>query len=85
MTTTIPLPPGALHADDWEPNGVRHFRGTRRGDVEIGGIEEATGRVRLRYAWIDGVDSAYEYSWAALRELAADILATADELEGMEK
>ena len=34
MTTTprIPLPPGALKAEDWQPDGKRLLRGTKRGE-----------------------------------------------------
>ncbi len=58
-TTTVPLPPGAQAADDFEVQmdgtGARIFRGTRRGThpcVEIAGIQGHDGTVLRRIAWV---------------------------------
>ena len=37
--TRIPLPAGALDADEWQVDGTRVFRGTMRGRVEIWGVQ----------------------------------------------
>jgi len=85
MTADIPLPAGALTVDDWHigrrRNITRTFHGTKRGRVEILGEQEYFGGiVRSRHATVD-VDVADMFDSAALRRLAANALATADELD----
>lgn len=61
-TNTIPLPAGALEADEWEvnPDGsvTRIFRGTHRGErvsVEVCGIQDYSGGVlRPWRGWMPG-------------------------------
>lgn len=85
MTADIPLPAGAITADDWQigahRNITRTFHGTKRGRIEILGEQEYYGGiVRRRHATVD-VDGADMFDSAALRRLAANALATADELD----
>ena len=85
MTADIPLPAGAITVDDWQIGGRRNitrtFHGTKRGRVEILGEQEYYGGiVRRRHATVD-VDGADMFDSAALRRLAANALATADELD----
>ena len=88
-TTTVPLPPGALYADDWEtqPDGseTRAFEGLLRGQrvqIEIRGIQARSGEVLQRVAVADTeLCGGVELDAAGLRELAADALGAADELD----
>ncbi len=90
-TTTIPLPPGAKYADDWQvqrdQSVTRAFEGTMRGDrvvIEIRGFQAHSGDVLERVAVVDTERAGgTEMDAAELRELAADALAAADELEGL--
>lgn len=87
-TNTIPLPAGALEADEWEvnPDGsvTRIFRGTHRGErvsLEVCGIQDYSGGVLRRVAWLDAGQYGAELDAAGLRQLAADCVAAADELD----
>ena len=59
-TTTIPLPSGAVAADDWElqtdGSSARVFRGTGRGThprVGLCGMQAHSGAVLRHVAWLD--------------------------------
>jgi hypothetical protein len=89
MTTTIlPLPAGAIDAEEWQVDGdnvTRWFNGTRRGrhgvHIDICGRQDhRTGAVE-RWALIEA--DYVNLDLAGLREHAADVLATADEMEGL--
>jgi hypothetical protein len=64
--TRIPLPAGALDADEWQVDGTRVFRGTMRGRVEIWGVQDDSGDVLTRHALV--VVGAATFDAAALRQ-----------------
>jgi hypothetical protein len=90
-TTTIPLPHGAVGADDWAINGdtvSRYFFGTKRGNrfrVGIMGEQDHGGAVLSRTAYVTTepheLDLGLDLDADELREIAADCLAAADELD----
>jgi hypothetical protein len=82
MTTTNDLPPGATSATEWDVDGVRLLGGTNRGErihVDIFGIQRALGGVQW-VANVYGDPDGTEVDAPGLRQLAADCVATADEL-----
>ena len=69
---------------------TRWFQGTRRGTdhvrVNIAGVQNYDGTLAEAVIFVDGKGCyGAELSAAEARELAADLLAAADELERMEK
>jgi hypothetical protein len=85
--TRIPLPAGAIDAGEWQVSGdeeiTRMFHGTKRGDrvsVDIDGTQHYAGEV-TRHAWVGAGQFGVELDAEGLPELAADALATADELD----
>ena len=62
--TRIPLPAGALDADEWRVDGTRGIRGTMRGRVEIWGVQDDSGDVLTRHALV--VVGAATFDAAAL-------------------
>jgi hypothetical protein len=87
--TRIPLPAGAKRADDWEVQRdgsvTRVFRGALRDRdrwcIGIIGEQDYSGAVISRDAFVDMDIYEDVLDAADLRQLAADCLATADELE----
>jgi hypothetical protein len=68
--------------DDVDGQVSRYFRGTKRGAkvrVDIAGSQNADGTVAERVILIDACDA--EVDAAAARQIAADLLAAADELD----
>jgi hypothetical protein len=88
MTNTeIPLPAGAISCEPWQVDGddiTRSFGGTTRGDrlhIEIIGAQDYSGAIRRASAFVETPRFGLELDAAALRGLAADALAAADELD----
>jgi hypothetical protein len=90
-STTIPLPAGAVAADEFEVHRdgrcLRLFQGARRGtdDVHVDtvGMEERNGPVVWRAIVVDGYrlgGGRIEIDAATARELARALIAAADEL-----
>jgi hypothetical protein len=92
-TTTIPLPPGAVGADDWAINGdtvSRYFFGTKRGNrfrVGIMGEQDHGGAVLSRTAYVTTephqLDLGLDMGAGELRQIAADLIAAADEMDAL--
>lgn len=89
-TTTIPLPPGAVEAlSDWEHDGhgglIRVCAGQRHGTDAVSFRlvmeQEYGGEVLQRTVSMN--DGTASLDAAALRALGTDILAAADELDGL--
>jgi hypothetical protein len=84
-STLIPVPAGAVEAGEWQVSGdeiTRVFRGTARETgrwyVGIAGRQDHSGEVLTREALVV-VEAPFDA--AGLRELAAGVLAAADELD----
>lgn len=88
-TTAAPLPAGAKSADNWEVNGdaiTRYFFGPWRGDrfhIGIMGEQDHSGTVISRTAYVGTELHDHDLDAADLREIAADCLAAADELDAL--
>jgi hypothetical protein len=67
-------------AGEWQIDGTRVFHGTQRGHVGVIGMEDTTGKVLMQHA-IVSADQQMIFDASTLRELAADCLAIADELD----
>ena len=91
--TLVPLPAGATRATDWEVNAdesiTRTFWGTERARdhrwyIAIMGEQAHGGEVINRAVYVNTVEiSEGELGDAELGDLAADLLATRDELRAL--
>jgi hypothetical protein len=95
-TTTIPLPPGAIKASEWQVNGDNVFRifdgPTRqvgRTSITMIGVQEYSGAVRSAGMLVEehtGASSqaaVVEVSHDELGALLADVTATLAELDSL--
>jgi hypothetical protein len=92
LYASVPLPPGATSASEWDFRDRRcgrvwrHFTGTRRGTtatVGIDGMQNSDGSVAERQISI--ICGNGELTATTAREVAADLIAAADELDQLEK
>jgi hypothetical protein len=97
MTTTIPLPPGAVHVEQWQlcdDYVSRTFRGTTHeiSDVSLAitGQQDYSGELTQIMLTIDLFNRGNLYAAdildvATMRELAAKVLELADEIESLQE
>jgi hypothetical protein len=93
MTTTIPLPPGAVHVEQWQVCDdyvSRTFRGTSHeiSDVTLAitGVQNYSGEVTEIMLTVDLFNRGNLYAAdirdvETMRELAAKVLELADEID----
>jgi hypothetical protein len=97
-TTTIPLPPGAIEADAWREvrdydigqTVTRHvFFGARgrRFRIRVAAEQDQTGTVLSSSAYVTTepheLDLGIDLDAGELREIAADLIAAADEMDAL--
>lgn len=85
LYANVPPPPDASRVSGWDDGDgqvSRYFRGTQRGHkarVDIAGSQNADGTVSERVILVGACN--IEVDAAGAREIAADLLAAADELD----
>src|SRR5215469_4095156 len=88
--TNVPLPPGAVGALPWAVDRgqtIRQFRGephTTGARVLIWGVQDISGTVLTRRVLIEMDRAGTDLDSATARELAANLLARADEIDRLQ-
>jgi hypothetical protein len=87
----VPLPPGAVGALPWAVDRgqtIRQFRGdvhTTSARVLIWGVQDISGAVLTRRVLVEMDRAGIDLDSATARELAANLLARADEIDRLQE